>query len=153
MLHNEQIKIVVEKSLEDFCKKFIEHPYLSYTEHGLHAAYYHELITRLEEHGIPTSALFRGLEVCIVQKEYRTSGDLGKSRCANWDVSVLNLPLTVSDRFSENECAFDHLNLNCIIEFGLNESIDHLQDDIDRLSHGQCIANGKYIVHLRGYSR
>ncbi len=37
----------VQQALEEFVLNFIEHPYLAYTEHGLHALFFSDLLNRL----------------------------------------------------------------------------------------------------------
>jgi hypothetical protein len=38
---------LTESTLVEFCKEFVEHPYLCYTEHGLHALFFARLYERL----------------------------------------------------------------------------------------------------------
>ena len=38
---------IIESALIDFSKEFANSPYLSYTEHGLHAQFYHDFVNKL----------------------------------------------------------------------------------------------------------
>ena len=81
---------LTEFALVEFCKEFIEHPYLCYTEHGLHALFFARLYEKL-----PKSMRyfdFHKHRVCVIQKEYPTDHSLGKSRRQNWDISVITPP-------------------------------------------------------------
>jgi len=139
---NEKIGEIVRETIEQFCQEFMKNPYRCYTEHGIHALFYHDLLEN-----IPESLRFLrkekdGKEICIAQKEYPMADSGGKSRRAHWDIAVLN-------PFLENagEPWYDFLKLNSVVEFCLNEGEVHLKDDKERLMKAANIDH-KYIVHL-----
>ncbi len=43
------IEPLISETLEDFCLEFVKRPYLSYTEHGIHAQYYRSLLEAIPE--------------------------------------------------------------------------------------------------------
>jgi len=131
----------VRQSLDDFCVEFVKSPYLCYTEHGLHVRFCSILSERLTE-----QEMYGKLgddTVCVIQKEYRTAHNLGKSKCQHWDVAVLRDPLTASSKPE-----YDHLMIEAAIEFGLNEGKKHLCEDIRRLSHPLSNVESGFAVHL-----
>ncbi len=82
----------------------------------------------------------------------RTHDKRLKTRRANWDISIL----------SENQSGthegklrwFDCLKLNSAVEFGLNPTeVDHLEDDIERLSHPESGVEHGFVVHLYRLSK
>ena len=74
---------LTEATLVEFCKEFVEHPYLCYTEHGLHALFFARLYAALppDERYLE----FAGKRVSVVQKEYPTHHHLDRPRRQNWD--------------------------------------------------------------------
>jgi hypothetical protein len=68
-----------------------------------------------------------GQQMGVVQKEYPTASNLGKSRRQGWDVAVV--------RPDQKDAHYDHMDLWAVVECGMNEAVDHLTDDIDRLCH------------------
>ncbi len=48
---------------------------------------------------------------------------------------------------------YDSLVLESVVEFGMNESRDHLVDDIQRLNRAGTTVEKKFIVHLYRLSR
>lgn len=138
---NESIEIVVEETLETFLRDFLNHPYRCYTEHGLHALFFAQLYDTFTKKGIDVYPEINGKQVCIIQKEYPTSTKLGKTKKQHWDLAILKPP------FGEKS-DYDYLPLDAIIEFGLNENIEHLVDDFLRVRHSQSKAAKCYIVHL-----
>lgn len=133
----------VKEAIEQFCLEFVKKPYLCYTEHGLHARFYLTLYNLLP--GDRRYINFHNEDVCVVQKEYPTAHHLNKSRRQNWDIAVLEEP--VSEQKSK-EKAYDFLPLNSVIEFGLNEGQEHLVEDRRRLCHEKSNVKHKFIVHL-----
>jgi hypothetical protein len=135
---------VVRRVVRQFCLEFVEHPYLCYTEHGLHAL----LFSRIYD-ALPRSQRYTywgGHKVCVVQKEYPTADALDKSKRQNWDVAVIQTPpISVA---GEGQPSYDYLKLAAVVEFGMNETADHLQDDIDRLCHEKAHVDQGFIVHL-----
>jgi hypothetical protein len=133
----------IGKVIEDFCTEFVNFPYLCYTEHGLHARFYCLLYNAL-----PTNQRYiewKGMKICVIQKEYRTATNLGKSKRQNWDIAILQ-PL--QEQHGNKNYAYDYLSLNSVIEFGLNAGEKHLIDDIKRLCHSESNVKNKFIVHL-----
>ena len=126
--------------LTDYALTFIRNPYLCYTEHGLHALFYATAFSRLDPE--QRYAEWFGQKVCVLQKEYATSGSLGKPRRQHWDIALLKTPLASSTG------SYDHLRLAAAIEFGLNEGAAHLVDDIERLCHPDANTDRCFIVHL-----
>lgn len=133
----------VREALEAFCKEFVRQPYLCYTEHGLHAHFYCMLRRRLEED--ERYVLLNQRKIMVVQKEYPTANPLGKSRRQNWDISLIKSPISAARGKTP---LYDYLRLECAIEFGLNETKEHLEDDIDRLSHPDSNVENGVVVHL-----
>lgn len=134
---------IIRKTINDFCLDFIQNPYLSYTEHGQHALFYSMLYA-----AIPDEQKFvqwDNQKVCIVQKEYPTAMNLKKSKRQHWDVAILKSPPESSQLEYHS---YDYLKLFAAIEFGMNESEDHLQDDIDRLCDEGSNIEHRFIVHL-----
>jgi hypothetical protein len=122
----------VRQAIEVFCVEFVNHPYLCYTEHGQHAMFYTRLYNLLPEEERYVS--YQNQRVCILQKEYPTATNLGKSQRQHWDVSVLSTPPTSQSRKE----GYDYLPLLASIEFGLNATEEHLKDDIERLGHADA---------------
>jgi len=61
---------------------------------------------------------------------------LGKPQRQHWDIALIQSP-PQHNHFS-NISTYDYLKLAAVVEFGLNENIVHLQDDIERLSHARA---------------
>jgi hypothetical protein len=141
-------KIIIDKVLEHFCKDFIRDPYLCYTEHGQHALFYTMLYNALPpaERDLVFNYHDKQYRVCAIQKEYPTYEGLEKGRRQNWDISILKNQPQLKE-------SYDYLDLSAIIEFGLNEQIEHLIDDFLRISHRQAHADDLYIVHLYRLSK
>ena len=68
-------KELIEETLEEFCKEFLENPYLCYTEHGLHALFYTRLYNKLSDSD--RFFTYKNQMVCVIQKEYPTESKLG----------------------------------------------------------------------------
>lgn len=134
---------LVRQTIIQFCAGFIEDPYLCYTEHGQHALFYTMLYNALPEERRYTT--FRGKRMCVIQKEYPTASNLGKSRRQHWDVSVIETP-PVS--VAAGPQAYDYLRLAAAVEFGMNASEEHLADDVERLSHPEANVGQGFAVHL-----
>jgi hypothetical protein len=137
---------VVRCALEDFLTDFLESPYLCYTEHGMHALFYHRLMNSLPNESLHIRV--GGRDVCAVQKEYRMGSDVGKSRKAHWDIAVLE-----KSQSAESENWYDNLRLNSVAEFGLNSDGGHFEDDVERLSHELSGVLNCFIVNLYRYSK
>src|SRR6266700_4198811 len=123
---------VTRDTIVAFCQEFIRRPYLCYTEHGHHARCFTQLYNRLRPEDRYTWC--NGQELCVLQKEYPTATNLGKSRRQHWDIALIRTPIVAPQR----PMAFDYLPLAAAIEFGLNCGSDHLQDDIARLCHPEA---------------
>jgi hypothetical protein len=141
-----EIDKIVEKTIEDFCFEFLARPYLCYTEHGLHALFYASLVGNIPEK--ERTVRVGDKDIHVVQKEYPMVDKQGRSKRAHWDIAVLD-DVQTSDRLRW----YDTLRLNSAIEFGLNESIDHLRRDVQRLSHENSGMKRGYIIHLHRFSR
>jgi hypothetical protein len=140
---------VIRKAIQDFCLEFYEHPYLCYTEHGQHALFYSMLYNALPPE--QRYAEWQGKRICVIQKEYPTAGNLGKPQRQHWDISVIKTPLEClagTSRYS-----YDCLKLAAAIEFGLNECLEHLLDDVNRISHADANVEHGFIVHLYRLSK
>ena len=134
---------IIGKVIEDFCTEFVNFPYLCYTEHGLHARFYCLLYNAL-----PTNQRYiewEGKKICVIQKEYRTATNLGKSKRQNWDIAILQ---HLQEQHGDKNYAYDYLSLNSVVEFGLNAGENHLIDDVKRLCHSESNVKNKFIVHL-----
>jgi hypothetical protein len=137
MRHDE----IVNETLEALTKEFIANPYLCYTEQGLHAMFFCMLFNRL-----PLEERYEQLgdkKVSVIQKEYPTFHKLKDSRRGHWDIAVLERPL-ISMKFP----AYDFLKVNSAVEFGLNESIRHLKEDIKRLTAIESNVPNKFLAHF-----
>ena len=133
----------VEETIRKFICEFIEHPYLCYTEHGQHARFYQMLYEALDPSQRYLTCM--GKKVCVIQKEYPTAGNLGKPQRQHWDIAIIK---SAAESVHGKKPAYDYLNLEAIVEFGMNEAKAHLKDDIERVCHGDANAEHKYIVHL-----
>jgi hypothetical protein len=85
-----------------------------------------------------------GQELCVLQKEYPTAHNLGRSRRQHWDISLIKTPANPPARPN----ALDYLQLAAVVEFGLNCSSRHLEDDIQRVCHPEANVDRRFIVHL-----
>ena len=135
---------IVRHITEKFTLEFIRNPYLCYTEHGLHALFYTMLYNAL--HPDQRYTTWNNQKVCVIQKEYPTAGKLGKPRRQHWDIAVIKTP--PSSIISKDKHSYDYLKLSSVVEFGMNESEEHLVDDIERLSHEDANVDQGIIVHL-----
>lgn len=135
---------LVRETAKEFYLDFLQNPYLSYTEHGIHAIFFNLLYNALPEDG--RYASWCGQKVCVVQKEYPTLGCLDKPQGQHWDISILQNPLV--SKYKEKMPPYDCLCLDAIVEFGLNETEGHLKDDIQRLSHTDANVKQGFIIHL-----
>ena len=132
---------IVRETIKGLCLEFAEHPYICYTEHGIHALFLNRFYDALPEN--QRYFEWNGQKVCAIQKEYATAHDLGKSRRQHWDIAVLrNPPIT------RGEHPYDFFEIEAAIEFGLNEGRDHLLEDMRRLSHPSSNVGTGYAVHL-----
>jgi hypothetical protein len=134
---------IVRQNIVSFCLEYVKCPYLCYTEHGQHALFFAKLYSSLPED--LRYATYQHHKVCILQKEYPTATDLGKSQRQHWDVAILSVPLTSGIDGSKT---YDYLKLAAAIEFGLNEASGHLEDDIERLGKSSPNVEQGFIVHL-----
>jgi hypothetical protein len=138
---------VIRNTIEGLCSGFVENPYLCYTEHGQHALFYTMLFNALSPEQRYTT--WQNQKVCVLQKEYPTAAPLGKPKRQHWDIAVLKSP---PESTQTGGCSYDFLKLLAVIEFGLNEAEEHLQDDINRLCHEQANLEHCFIVHLYRFS-
>jgi hypothetical protein len=136
------VKDLIRQAIREFCVEFVREPYLCYTEHGLHALFYSQLLAAIPEDR--RYADWHGHRVCVVQKEYPTAGTLGKPQRQHWDIAVLKAPL----HSNHDVHGYDYLRLEAAIEFGLNATEEHLVDDIQRLSHRDASLDAAFAVHL-----
>ncbi len=145
---NKQID-TIRKVIQEFCFEFIENPYLCYTEHGQHALFYSLLYSALpaEQRYIE----WQGKRICVIQKEYPTAGNLGKPKRQHWDISVIKNPPEC--RISNARFPYDRLRLAAVVEFGMNESLAHLVDDVERISHPDVNVEHGFVVHLYRLSK
>jgi hypothetical protein len=137
-----QVVQIVRKTLVQLGREFMVDPYLCYTEHGLHTRFLSKLYDAL-----PTEERYaecKSKRFCIIQKEYPTAHHLGRSKRQHWDAAIIKTPIIVPSRAN----AFDYLPLAAVVEFGLNCSLDHLADDIERLCHPQSNVDARFVVHL-----
>jgi hypothetical protein len=138
-----EIAVILEQTVRAFCLDFLTHPYLCYTEHGLHALFYTKFYNALSPEQRYT--IWNNQKVCVIQKEYPTAGLSGKPRRQHWDIAVVATP---PQSLGSKRPGYDYLRLAAIVEFGLNEAKEHLQDDIERICHEDANADKGYIVHL-----
>jgi len=112
-----------------------------YTEQGFHALFFSMLFNRL-----PPEERYAQLgdkNVSIIQKEYPTFHTLKGTKRGHWDIAVLENPL-----LSLKSPAFDFLKVDSAVEFGLNESLHHLEVDIKRLNDRESNVAHKYVAHF-----
>lgn len=139
---------LIRKTINDFCLNFIQNPYKSYTEHGQHALFYSMLYSAIpDDHKF---VFWENQKICVIQKEYPTAGKLGKPQRQHWDIAILKSP---PESFRSGPGSYDYLRLFAVIEFGLNESEEHLKDDIDRLCHLEGNIENRFLVHLYRLSK
>lgn len=138
----------VKETILEFICEFIEKPYLCYTEHGQHARFYQMLYEALD----PTQRYLTCMDqkVCAIQKEYPTASNLGKPRRQHWDIAILKSP---AENVPGKKPSYDYLNLEAIVEFGMNVAEDHLKDDIERVCHTDANTDHRYIIHLYRLSK
>jgi len=134
------LRPTIESALVDFCNEFAKDPYLSYTEHGLHAQFYHELSTKLPKDQM--TGVLEKMKFNVIQKEYPTNSDLGKGQRQHWDIAIID-----RDGRPTQEPFYDHMPLVAAIEFGLNYPIAHMREDIRRICEDKNV-NAGYIVHF-----
>lgn len=134
---------IIRDTINAFCLDFIRNPYLCYTEHGQHASFYSMLYNALPEE--QRYVIWSGQKVCVIQKEYPTADKLIKPQRQHWDIAVLKSP---PESIVEGAGSYDFLKLFAAIEFGMNEAIEHLEDDIERLCHPEANLEHAFIVHL-----
>lgn len=134
---------LIRNTLNAFCSDFIQNPYMCYTEHGQHALFYNMLLNAMPEH--KRYITFESKKVCVLQKEYTTADKLDKSKRQHWDIAILKEPVSTTSTPSHD---YDHLPLFAVIEFGMNETEEHLKEDIRRLCHQKSIVDHPFIVHL-----
>lgn len=137
MKHDE----IVNETLEALTKEFITNPYVCYTEQGLHAMFFCMLFNRL-----PPEERYAQLgdkKVSIIQKEYPTFHKLKGTKRGHWDIAVLEKPL-----IPLKSPAYDFLKVDSAVEFGLNESVRHLKDDIRRLTDNESNVTNKLLAHF-----
>lgn len=142
------MKQLVQRTIAGFCCEFVRNPYLCYTEHGQHALFFSQLLAAIpepERYGI-----WRDQKVCLVQKEYATACNLGKSKRQHWDVAVLKSPILPNEK---GPTGYDYLRLEAVIEFGMNKTLVDLEDDIQRISHPDSNADNRFVVHLYRFSQ
>ena len=132
---------IIHQTITGFCKEFIDHPYLCYTEHGQHALFYSKLYRVLPEDQRYITC--QQQKVCIIQKEYPTADKLDKPRRQHWDIAVLQ----------DNAIQYDYINILAAIEFGMNEAEEHLAEDIRRLEHTEANVENGIVVHLYRLSK
>jgi hypothetical protein len=138
----------VVQTIRKFVCEFIEDPYLCYTEHGQHARFYQMLYEALDPPQRYLTCM--GQKVCAIQKEYPTAGNLDKSQRQHWDIAIIKSP---AESVPEKKPSYDYLKLEAIVEFGMNEARDHLEDDIQRVCHDDSNADHSYAVHLYRLSK
>ena len=141
---NENTDILISTG-HTFCERFVANPYVCYTEHGQHAYFFALLYAALPESS--RYLQIEGQQVCSIQKEYPTATSLGRSKRQHWDIALSQTP---PDSATPN--AYDYLPLQAVAEFGMNERINHLIDDIDRLTHNESNVADKFAFHLYRFS-
>ena len=135
---------ILRQAIKDFTLEFVKEPYLCYTEHGQHARFYAQLSNALP--GEEQYFLWGGKKVCVIQKEYPTTTDLDRTRRQHWDISLIKNPPEIA--MPEEPRPYDFFILSAAVEFGLNESFDHLENDIERLCHPEANVENPFLVHL-----
>jgi len=132
---------IVRETIEGLCLEFAEHPYICYTEHGLHALFFSRLYDALPDD--QRYFEWNSQKVCAIQKEYATAHNLGKSRRQHWDIAVLRNPPA-----TRMEHPYDFFEIEAAVEFGLNAGRKHVREDMRRLSHPSSNVETGYVVHL-----
>jgi hypothetical protein len=140
---------LIQQVIRQFTLDFIANPYLCYTEHGLHALFYSMLYQAMPPGARTTH--WGDHNVGVIQKEYPTAGNLGKPQRQHWDIAVIKTP---PESIIEGMTgSYDYLKLAAVVEFGMNESREHLVDDIERLSHPAANLEYGAVVHLYRLSK
>jgi len=138
----------IRTTITNFCMDFVRNPYECYTEHGQHALFYSMLFSALSEQ--QRFITWKNQKVCALQKEYPTAGKLGKPKRQHWDIAILKSP---PESCIEGGSSYDYLKLFAVVEFGMNGSAEHLNDDIARLCHKDANLEHGFIVHLYRLSK
>jgi len=145
----DKIKISVENSIKKLLTEFGDQPYMCYTEHGIHARFYQILAEAIKNSGIKGTFEFqKSMQIGLIQKEYPTKNHLGRTQRQHWDIAIIDPKQPKPKNNQHNLTGYDFLKLHSVVEFGLNDSLEHLIDDIDRLLHNDSNVELKYIVHL-----
>jgi hypothetical protein len=82
----------------------------------------------------------------VIQKEYPTAHDLGKSKRQHWDLAVIKTP--PESLPGGDQPTYDYLRLAPAVEVGLNEPEEHLREDIRRLFHEKVNIDQGFVLHL-----
>lgn len=139
---------LIRDTIIAFCTDFVENPYKCYTEHGQHALFFSMLNAAIPEE--KKFIYWENQKICVIQKEYPTAMNLEKSKRQHWDVAILKSP---AESLIRGPGSMDYLRLFAVVEFGLNESGEHLQDDIERLCHQGSNIEHRFIIHLYRLSK
>jgi len=138
------VDATVRQVVQQFCLEFLENPYLCYTEHGLHALFFTRLYQALPDYQRYTC--WEGQRVSVLQKEYPSAHPLGKPKRQGWDIALIKTPPESSA--GTGKPAYDYLRLAAVVEFGLNEAVENLEDDLQRLCHDAANVDHGFLVHL-----
>ncbi len=134
---------ITRQVIKEFGRQFMRTPYLSYTEQGQHAQFFSMLLDAFPpEHRYFD---FSGQRICTIQNEYPTATTLGKPQRQHWDVAIVKTP---PEPVMGKNPPYDYFKLVLAVEFGLNEAQEHLQDDLERLSHPGANIDCGFVVHF-----
>lgn len=139
----EDAKIIVEKVIDKFILKFVEHPYLHRVEHSIHCELFKMLLEqKLLKGRYPIDN--DNYETQLIHKEWPECIGRNNHRRGNIDLCVLSPE-------SLKCCSIEQYRIGNIkpviaIEIGLDYTLAHLMKDSEKLKNSQII-NG-YLIHL-----
>ena len=141
----EEVKNILESSINNLMHDFIEQPYKHRCEHSLHCELYNMLmkyhalqgIFQLKDTDFGTTLLHKEWPETIPRPEK-------SNRRGNFDIAILN-PKSVS-RCNIKEFNGGRIKPDFVVEIGLNYGLEHLESDEKKLINSDC--KGGYLVHL-----
>ncbi len=80
------------------------------------------------------------------RKEYPTAHALIRPQRQHWDIAVIKTP--AQSEAEPGEPGYDYLKLAAVVEFGMNETEEHLRDDLARFCHERANVEQGFMLHL-----
>jgi hypothetical protein len=141
----ERIKPIVEETINGVLDEFIKFPYLHRVEHSFHT----QLVERLRQSSEINERVNIGDEKTqLIHKEWPENNDQdSRSRRGNFDIAILS-PNQFNSKPKPNIDDFSKglIPAPIVIECGLNYSVKHLKDDLDKIINNK--PKYGYLIHL-----